>query len=113
MENENRITFVNEDEPAVEETVVKETVQADAKPVTPDGLNAWLPALLKWGTPLCGVFCGVVGAIVAVLIMCIGFWQTLFVAVLAAVGAFVGAVPNKVKWIRDTINRLFPPKNQE
>ena len=43
-------------------------------------LNDLLKEMLTWGTPACGVFCGVLGILLAILLLTIGFWKTLFVA---------------------------------
>lgn len=58
-------------------------------------LNDLLKEMLTWGTPACGVFCGVLGILLAILLLTIGFWKTLFVALLCAVGVFLGAVKDK------------------
>ena len=73
-------------------------------------LNELLKEMLTWGTPACGLFCGVCGVIAAILLLTIGFWKTLFVALLCAVGAFVGGVKDKPGAVKALVNRLFPPK---
>lgn len=77
----------------------------------PDGSGAPLHAFVTLGTPECGLLCGLVGVAIAALLLWIGFWKTLFVVALGAVGAFLGAVENKSEWVKALINRLFPPKN--
>ncbi len=64
------------------------------------------------GTPKCGVICALLGAAVALMLLYMGFWRTLFVALLAAVGYFLGATENKAGLIKSLINRLFPPKSE-
>lgn len=73
-------------------------------------LNEMLREMLTWGTPACGAFCGVLGVLVAVLLLTIGFWKTLFVALLCVLGVFIGAVKDKSTFLKAVINRLFPPK---
>lgn len=73
-------------------------------------LNDLLKEMLTWGTPACGLFCGVCGVIAAILLLTIGFWKTLFVALLCAVGVFVGGVEDKQGFLRRVANQLFPPK---
>ncbi len=73
-------------------------------------LNEMLREMVTWGTPACGVFCGALGILVAVLLLTIGFWKTLFVALLCALGVFIGAVKDKSSFLKAVINRLFPPK---
>ena len=67
-------------------------------------LNDLLKEMLTWGTPACGVFCGVLGILLAILLLTIGFWKTLFVALLCAVGV------DKASFLKNLINKLFPPK---
>ena len=74
-------------------------------------LNDLIRELTTWGTPACGLLCGVLGAIAALLWIALGFWRMLFVTLLCAVGAFLGGVKDKQGCIRKTINRIFPPKD--
>ena len=64
------------------------------------------------GTPLCGILFGVVGALIALMLLFLGFWRTLLVAVLFAAGYFVGAVQNKTEVLKALINKWFPPKGE-
>ncbi len=64
------------------------------------------------GTPLCGIALGALGAVIALMLLFLGFWRTLFVALLFAVGYFVGACDHKVDLLKSWINRLFPPKGE-
>ena len=73
-------------------------------------LNDLLKEMLTWGTPAGGVFCGMLGILLAILLLTIGFWKTLFVALLCAVGVFLGAVKDKASFLKNFINKLFPPK---
>ena len=66
----------------------------------------------KIGTPLCGIICAALGAVLALMLLFIGFWRTLFVAVLASVGYFIGGTTNKGETLRNLINRCFPPKGE-
>ena len=58
-------------------------------------LNDLLREMTTWGTPVCGAFCGVIGIVVA--LMC-------------ALGVFLGAVKDKSAFCKRVINKLFPPK---
>ena len=73
-------------------------------------LNDLLKEMTTWGTPACGLLCGVLGVLVAILLLTIGFWKTLFVALLCALGVFLGAVKDKAAFLKNAINKLFPPK---
>ncbi len=64
------------------------------------------------GTPQCGLAFGVVGIAVAFMLLFLGFWKTLFVALLFAGGYFMGACSNKVQMLKNGINKLFPPKGE-
>lgn len=64
------------------------------------------------GTPLCGVVCAALGALLALMLLYMGFWRTLFVAALAAAGYFVGASKDKAEALKNGINKLFPPKGE-
>ena len=64
------------------------------------------------GTPLCGLVCGLVGVMIALALLLLGFWRALFVALFFAAGYFVGAHRNKTEIIKGWINRLFPPKGE-
>ena len=66
---------------------------------------------LKMGTPAMGIVIGLSLVGVAALIMLIGFWKTLVLVALFAVGFFVGTVENKQKFIKDTVNRIIPAKD--
>lgn len=73
-------------------------------------LNDMLRELVTWGTPACGAFCGVLGVVAAILLLTIGFWKMLLVALLCALGIFVGGVKDKSAFCKRVINKLFPPK---
>lgn len=64
------------------------------------------------GTPLCALAYAVIGVIVAALLLTIGFWRTLFIAVFAVLGALMGGVGNKRDAVRGAINRSFPPRDK-
>lgn len=68
----------------------------------------------KWkiGTPQCGAACAVLGAVLALMLLFLGFWRTVFVALLAAVGYFIGASKNKGEALKNVINKCFPPKGE-
>jgi len=64
------------------------------------------------GTPECGITMGVIGAVIAFMILFLGFWRTAFVALLFALGYFFGAVANKGEAVKTVINKVFPPKDE-
>ena len=73
-------------------------------------LNDFLRGLMETGTPACGLLCGILGVVIAALLLSIGVWKTLFVAALGALGLFLGGVKDKPGAIKALVNRLFPPK---
>ena len=66
----------------------------------------------QMGTPECGLAMGILGVVIALLILFLGFWRTAFVALLFALGYFVGAVPNKGEAVKNAVNKIFPPKDE-
>ena len=62
------------------------------------------------GTPECAVFFGVAAMVLALLFLLLGFWKSVMIAALVAVGAFLGGVKDKKGCISRVVNRLFPPK---
>lgn len=75
-------------------------------------MDEFFRELFTWGTPQCGFVCGVLGFIIALLLVLVGFFKTLFIVAICAVCAFLGGVGNKQKTIKDFLNGLFPPKGQ-
>ena len=71
-------------------------------------LNDAIRELLKWGTPSCGVICAIQGAIAGVMVVTMGFWNTVLVAVFTFIGAFLGGVKNKPAAIKRFLNRILP-----
>ena len=69
-------------------------------------------SFLRVGTPLCGLAFGAVGAVIALMLLFLGLWRTLFVALCFAAGYFVGSSKDKAAIIKQWINRLFPPKGE-
>ena len=67
----------------------------------------------KRGTPAFGVCLGFLFVVAGVLLMTIGFWKTLLFAALFAAGYFLGAVKDKSRFLKDTVNRVVPEKKNE
>lgn len=64
------------------------------------------------GTPQCGLLFAALGAVLALMLLYMGFWRTLFVIALAAVGYFIGASEDKAESLKALINKVFPPKSE-
>ncbi len=58
-----------------------------------------LSQIFEPGTPASVIAYGLVGVLVAVLFLLIGFWRTLLICVCFAVGAFLGGVKDKRAFI--------------
>ena len=65
---------------------------------------------LKKGTPACGLILGTVLVVLGALVMWIGLWKTLLLALLFALGYFLGAIDKKKEFLKNTANRLIPEK---
>ena len=65
---------------------------------------------MKRGTPAYGIVMGTALAALGALVMLIGFWKTLILAVLFALGYFLGTVENKSEFMKNAANKLIPDK---
>ena len=65
---------------------------------------------MKRGTPGYGILIGAAMVALGALVMLIGFWKTLILAVLFAVGYFLGTVENKSEFMKNAANKLIPDK---
>ena len=65
---------------------------------------------LKKGTPLFGLVLGAALVLLGARVMLIGFWKTLVLCLLIAVGYFIGTVENKREFMKSTANKLIPDK---
>lgn len=66
---------------------------------------------LKMGTPAMGIVVGLGCVGLAALVMLIGFWKTLLLALLFGIGFFIGTVENKQEFIKNTANKIIPAKD--
>ena len=65
---------------------------------------------MKKGTPAFGLNIGAALVVLGVLVMSIGFWKTLVLCALFAVGYFLGTVENKREFMKNAANKLIPDK---
>ena len=65
---------------------------------------------LKRGTPGFGMVIGAILVALGALVMIIGFWKTLVLAVLFGIGYFLGTVENKGEFMKNAANKLIPDK---
>ena len=65
---------------------------------------------LAIGTPQCGLVCAVAGVVLALLLIFLGFWNTIFICLLGAAGAYIGGVKDKPQFWKNVINKILPTK---
>ena len=63
-----------------------------------------LQEITQPGTPQAALFCGVIGVVVAMLILIIGFFKTLLIVLCCAVGLFIGGVKDKKAFLVQLIS---------
>lgn len=66
-------------------------------------MNDFFKRVFTPGTVECAIACGLLGVLVALLLLWIGIWKTLLIAALVAVGVFFGGVKDK----RAFLKKLF------
>lgn len=74
---------------------------------------AFFKKAFKVGTPECAIFFAAVAMVVAILILTVGLWKTLLVALFIGLGLFIGGVSDKKDKLRNLINTLFPARKPE
>ncbi len=67
----------------------------------------------KRGTPVFGVFLGLVFLLGGGLIMWLGWWRTLLLVVLFALGYFLGAVKDKQGAVKSALGKVIPEKKEQ
>ena len=65
---------------------------------------------IKRGTPGYGIMIGAALVALGALVMLIGFWKTLVLCILFAIGYFLGTVENKSEFMKNAANKLIPDK---
>lgn len=74
-------------------------------------ISSDIKKILTPGTPLCSALYALLGVIIAVLLLTIGFWKTLFIFAFALVGGLIGGIGNKQEAVRAALNRRFPDRD--
>lgn len=76
-------------------------------------LEEMLKDAFKPGTAR-GKFCfGLVFFLLALMFVVFGFWKTLFIALLTALGVFIGSAETIGKATAKLIDKIYPPRNQK
>lgn len=74
------------------------------------GRNSFFDRAFRIGTPECAVFCAVLAMVLGLLLLWVGFWNTVLIFLLMLLGAFIGGVKNKKQWIKTMLNRVIPDR---
>jgi uncharacterized membrane protein len=69
-----------------------------------------LADIFRVGTPECAVFSGACAMVLGLLLLTVGFWNTVWIALLGAVGGFFGGVRDKKQILKNVLNRIIPDK---
>jgi uncharacterized membrane protein len=72
-----------------------------------------LKALLKPGTTGGKVFYGLVFFVIGLMFVVLGFWKTLLVLALTALGVLIGSAETLGKAVAKVVDCVIPPKNQK
>ena len=75
-----------------------------------DKSKEYLQNMFKVGTPECAISMGLAGLVLGVMFLLLGFWQTILVALIVIVFAFLGGVKEKKAFVAKFVNRIFPQK---
>lgn len=78
-----------------------------------DALKNRFGKCFKTGTAECALLCGGVAMALALLVMLLGFWKTLLVLLITAIGVFIGGVKDKRALVKRLADRFFPAKTDE
>ena len=68
------------------------------------------PDFLTPGTVSCALFSGITGVVIAVLLLSIGFWKTLFIFIMLCIGLFIGGVEDKRTFLKSFADKTIPGK---
>lgn len=74
-------------------------------------MEEWVKTLFKRGTPQCGLAYGIIAFVFAILLVTLGFWKTLLVAVICGLVAFLGGVKNHEQALKNGINHILPKQH--
>lgn len=69
-------------------------------------IREFVQKMTEPGTPQATIFYGVIGLVVALLLLLIGFWKTLLVVVCCLAGCFLGGVKDKAGFVRKVVDRF-------
>ena len=76
-------------------------------------LEDTLKSLLKPGTTAGKWFYGLLFFFIGLMFALLGFWKTLLIALITALGVFIGSAETIGKAVANLIDKVYPPKNQK
>lgn len=76
-------------------------------------LQEKLSTLTKPGTTGGKICYGAVFFVIGIMFVCLGFWKTLLVLALTALGVLIGSADTLGKAVAKVADRVIPPKNQK
>lgn len=76
-------------------------------------LEEKLKSALTPGAPSAKVYFGLVFFVIALLIVLLGVWKTLFIAAVTALGVLIGSAETLGKAAAKLIDKVYPQKNQK
>ena len=74
----------------------------------PNKRSFWQDAF-RPGTKACALLCSILGIVVALSLLSIGFWKTLLLCACFGIGWFFGAVQDKPGFFKRLVDRWFRP----
>ena len=66
--------------------------------------------IFKAGTSECAVFSAAAAMVLGLLLLTVGFWKTVWVALFGVAGGFLGGVKDKKQMLKNVLNRIIPDK---
>ena len=72
--------------------------------------RSFLSGIFKIGTPECAIFSGVAAMVLGLLLLTVGFWKTVWIALFGVAGCFFGGVKDKKQILKNVLNRVIPDK---
>ena len=66
--------------------------------------------VFKAGTAECAVFSGALAMALGLLLLTLGFWKTVWIALFGVAGGFLGGVKDKKQMLKNVLNRIIPDK---
>ena len=72
--------------------------------------RSFLANVFKAGTPECAVFSAAAAMVLGLLLLTVGFWNTVWIALFGVVGGILGGVKDKKQMLKNVLNRIIPDK---